>query len=109
MPTRDRSARGARTLSGKRRLHPLAILFPLSSYSRPPRLGQSLRLPRWVVVAILFVVILILDYFSVDVTVRDDGAVLYQNSNFTWETWGLVLLGFGGVIAYLVVRWWTFR
>jgi len=49
-------------LSGKRRLHPLAIIFPLNSYSKPPLLGRSIRIPRWVGLSLLFVVGLIVDF-----------------------------------------------
>ena len=70
MPTRDGSASAARALSRKRRLHPLAIIFPLTSYSRPPLLGRSIRIPRWVWLSILFVVGLIgaMDWLPADDT-----------------------------------------
>ena len=109
MPPRDASAHAARTVSAKRGLHPLAILFPFSSYSRPPRLGRVIRVPRWFRLWILFVAILIVDYFSVGVTVQGDGSVMYQNSNFTWETWSVVFIALATVAALLVARWWTFR
>src|SRR5918997_1429329 len=57
MPALDGSASVARTLSRKRRLHPLAILFPFNSYSRPPLLGRGIRIPRWVGLSILIFVI----------------------------------------------------
>ena len=109
MPTGDGSASVARALSGKRRLHPLAILVPLNSYSRPPLLGRSIRIPRWVGLAILFVVILIVDYYSVSVSVQDDGAVLVQHYGFTWETLAVLIIAIGTVAAFLLVRWWSFR
>jgi uncharacterized membrane protein YdbT with pleckstrin-like domain len=109
MPTRDESAGVARTLRGKRRLHPLAILFPFNSYSRPPLLGRSIRIPRWVGLSILFVVILIVDYFSDSVSVRDDGGVLIQRNEFTWVDLSVLIIGLGTVATYLLVRWWSFR
>ncbi len=109
MPTRDGSASVARSLSGKRRLHPLAILFPLNSYSRPPRLGRSMRIPRWVGLSILFVVILIVDYFSDGVSVRDDGGILVQRDEFTQLDLSVLIIGIGTVAAFLLVRWWSFR
>ena len=109
MPNRNGSARAARPLSGKRRLHPLAILFPLNSYSRPLRLGRSIRIPRWVGLSLLFVVILVVDYFSVSVTVQDDGAVLVHHDNFTWESWSVLIIAIGLVAALLIARWWSFR
>ena len=109
MPTRDGSASVARTLSGKRRLHPLAILFPLNSYSRPPLLGRSIRIPRWVGLSILFVVGLIVDYFSDSVSVLDDGGVLVQHDEFTWVHLSVLIVGIGIVAALLLVRWWSFR
>ena len=109
MPTRDGSASVARTLSGKRRLHPLAILFPLNSYSRPPLLGRSIRIPRWLVLSILFVVSLIVDFYSVDVSVQDDGGVLAQYDNFTWGHLSVLIIGIGAVATVLLVQWWSFR
>src|SRR5215207_5043170 len=109
MPTRDGSASVARTLSGKRRLHPLAIIFPLNSYSRPPLLGRSIRIPRWVGLSLLFVVGLIVDYFSADVTVQDDGSVLAQYDNFTWGHLSVLVIGIGAVATVLLVQWWSFR
>jgi putative membrane protein len=109
MPDRDGSARADRTLSGKHRLHPLAILFPFTSYSRPPRLGRGIRIPRWVFFSLLFVVIRIVDYYSVSVTVQDDGAILVHHDNVTWETWTVLFLAIGIVAAVLIVRWWSFR
>ncbi len=109
VPTRDGPASVARTLSGKRRLHPLAILFPLTSYSRPPRLGRSIRIPRWVGLAILFAVMFIVDFYSVNVTVQDDGDVLVQYSGFTWIHALVLIAGIGIVAAFLVVRWRSFR
>ena len=109
MPTRDGSASVARTLRSKRRLHPLAILFPFSSYSRPPLLGRSIRIPRWVGLSILFVVGLIVDFYSVDVTVLDDGGVLVQNDEFTWGHLSVLVIGVGIVASLLVARWWSFR
>lgn len=96
-------------MSGKRRLHPLAILFPLNSYSRPPRLGRSIRIPRWVGLSILFVVILIVDYYSDSVSVQDDGGVLVQRDEFTWVDLSVLLIGIGTVATFLLVRWWSFR
>jgi putative membrane protein len=109
MPTRDGSASVARTLSGKRRLHPLAILFPLNSYSRPPLLGRSIRIPRWLVLSILFMVSLIIDFYSVDVSVQDDGSVLAQYDNFTWGHLSVLVIGIGAVATVLLVQWWSFR
>lgn len=109
MPTRDGSAIGARTLSGKRRLHPLAILFPLTSYSRPPRLGRGIRIPRWFIFSILFVAILIVDFYSVNVTVQDNGDILFRYSGFTFVHLLGLIIGIGIVAALLVVRWWSFR
>jgi uncharacterized membrane protein YdbT with pleckstrin-like domain len=109
MPTRDGSASVARTLSGKRRLHPLAIIFPLNSYSRPPLLGRSIRIPRWVGLSLLFVVGLIVDFYSADVTVLDDGAVLVQNDELTWGHLSILIIVLGTLATYLLVRWWSFR
>src|SRR5215204_4720771 len=109
MPTRDGSASVARTLSGKRRLHPLAIIFPLNSYSRPPLLGRSIRIPRWVGLSLLFVVGLIVDFYSADVTVLDDGAVLVQNDELTWGHLSILIIVLGTLATYLLIRWWSFR
>src|SRR5919107_3452919 len=109
MPTRDGSASVARTLSRKRRLHPLAILFPVNSYSRPPLLGRSIRIPRWVGLSLLFVVGLIVDYYSADVTVLDEGAVLVQNDELTRGHASVLIIGLGILATFLVVRWWSFR
>ncbi len=109
MPARDGAASVARTLSGKRRLHPLAILFPLSSYSRPPRLGRNIRIPRWVVLSILFVAALFVDVFSTDVSVQDDGSILVEHAEFTWMHLSVLIVGFGALAAFLFVRWWSFR
>ena len=108
MPTRDGAGRGARALSGKRRLHPLAILFPLSSYSRPPRLSRGIRIPRWLVLSILWVVALFVDIFSVDVEVADDGSVLVERDVSRGDL-ALLIFGIGVVTAFLLVRWWSFR
>jgi putative membrane protein len=109
MSTRDRSASAARTLSRKRRLHPLAILFPFNSYSRPPLLGRSIRFPKWVGLSLLFVVGLIVDYYSADVTVLDDGAVLVQSDEISWGHLSVLIIGLGTLAAFLLVRWWSFR
>ena len=109
MPTRDGSASVARSLSRKRRLHPLAILFPFTSYTRPPLLGRSIRIPRWVGLAILLVVARIVDYYSVDVTVVDDGSVFVQNDEITWGHLSILIIGIGIATIFLVVRWWSFR
>jgi uncharacterized membrane protein YdbT with pleckstrin-like domain len=109
MRTRDGSADVARMLSGTRRLHPLAILFPFSSYSRPPLLGRSIRIPRWFILSILFVVGLIVDVFSASVSVRDDGAVLVAQDDFTWGHASVLIVVFGIVASFLVARWWSFR
>src|SRR5215207_101610 len=109
MPTRDGSASVARALSGKRRLHPLAIIFPFNSYSRPPRLGRSIRIPRWVWLSILFVVGLIVDYFSDSVSMRDDGGVLIQRDELSWVDMSVLTVGIGAVALVLLVRWWSFR
>ena len=109
MPTRDGSASVARTLSGKRRLHPLAIIFPLNSYSRPPLLGRSIRIPRWVGLSILFAVGSIVDYFSDSVSMLDGGGVLVEQDNFTWVHMSVLLVGIVIVAILLLVRWWTFR
>src|SRR5918995_3585151 len=109
MPTPDGSASVARTFSGKRRLHPLAIIFPFNSYSRPPILGRSVRIPRWVGLSLLFVVGLIVDYYSADVTVLDDGAVLVQSDELTWGHLSVLIIGLGTLAAFLLVRWWSFR
>jgi putative membrane protein len=109
MPTRDASAGVARTLSGKRRLHLLAILFPFTSYSRPPLLGRSIRIPRWIGLSLLFVVLLIVDYYSVAVSVQDDGSVLVWHDDFTWTHLSILIFGIGLVASFLVARWWSFR
>ena len=109
MPVRDGSVIAARTLSRKRRLHPLAILFPLSSFSRPPLLGRSFRIPRWVVLAILFVVTRIVDYFSDSVSVLDDGGVLVEQDDFTLVHFSVLIVGIVIVAILLLVRWWSFR
>src|SRR5215207_8069032 len=109
MPTPDGSTSVARTLSGKRRLHPLAILFPLNSYSRPPLLGRSIRIPRWLGLAMLFVVSRIIDIYSVDLSVQDDGSVLAQYDNFTWGHLSVLVIGIGAVATVLLVQWWSFR
>ena len=109
MPTHDGSARVARTLSGQRRLHPLAILFPFTGYSRPARLSRSIRFPRWLLLSILFVVLLIVDYYSVAVSVQDDGSVLVRYNDFTWVHLLALLIGLGIVAGFLLVRWWSFR
>jgi uncharacterized membrane protein YdbT with pleckstrin-like domain len=109
MPSRDGSASVARTLSGKRRLHPLAILFPFNSYSRPPRLGRSFRIPKWVVLSTLSVVVLIVDFFSDSVSVRDDGGVLVQRDEFTRTDLSVLIIGSAAVAIFLLVRWWSFR
>ena len=109
MPTRDGSASVARTLSGKRRLHPLAIIFPLNSYSRPPLLVRSIRIPRWVGLSILFAVGSIVDYFSDSVSMLDGGGVLVEQDNFTWVHMSVLLVGIVIVAILLLVRWWTFR
>ena len=100
-------------MSGKRRLHPLAILFPLTSYSRPPRLGRSIRIPGWVGLSILSVVILIIDYFSDSVSVRDDGGILVQRDLTNSVDLSVLSLGLGTVATFLAtilfVRWWSFR
>src|SRR5215211_1719343 len=105
----DGSVSVARTLSRKRRLHPLAILFPFNSYSRPPLLGRSIRIPRWVGLSLLFVVGLIVDYFSADVTVLEEGAVLVQNDELTWGHASVLIIGLGILVSFLLVRWWSFR
>src|SRR5687768_16610412 len=109
MPTRDGSASVARALSRKRRLHPLAILFPFNSYSRPPRLGRSIRFPRWVALAILFLVIRIVDLFSDSVSVLEDGGVLLQTNEFSLVHQSVLFIGIGAVVAFLLVQWWSFR
>jgi uncharacterized membrane protein YdbT with pleckstrin-like domain len=96
-------------LSRKRRLHPLAILFPFNSYSRPPLLGRSIRFPKWVGLSLLFVVGLIVDYYSADVTVLDDGAVLVQSDEISWGHLSVLIIGLGTLAAFLLVRWWSFR
>src|SRR5215211_960565 len=105
----DGSVSVARTLSRKRRLHPLAILFPFNSYSRPPLLGRSIRIPRWVGLSLLFVVGLIVDYFSADVTVLEEGAVLVQNDELTGGHASVLIIGLGILVTLLLVRWWSFR
>jgi putative membrane protein len=109
MPTRDESASVARTLSAKRRLHPLAIVFPFNSYSRPPRLGGNLRIPRWVSLSILLVVARIVDIFSDSVSVQDDGGILVQHNEFTRVHLSVLIIGIGILAALLLVRWWSFR
>jgi putative membrane protein len=109
MPLRDGSAGVARTLSVKRRLHPLAILFPFTSYSRPPRLSRSFRIPKWVWLSILFMMGLIVDYFSESVSMRDDGGVLIQRAELGWADLSVLSIGIGAVAAVLLVRWWSFR
>jgi uncharacterized membrane protein YdbT with pleckstrin-like domain len=109
MPPHDGSASIARTLSGTRRLHPLAILFPLNSYSRPPLLGRSIRIPRWLGLAILFVVSRIIDFYSVDLSVQDDGAVLAQYDDITRVHLLVLIIGIGAVASFLLVQWWSFR
>src|SRR5215213_4461230 len=109
MPTHDGSASVARTLSGKQRLHPLAIIFPLNSYSRPPLLGRSIRIPRWVGLSLLFVVGLIVDYYSADVSMLDDAGVLVQNDELTWGHLSILIIVLGTAATVLLVRWWSFR
>src|SRR5687768_4895694 len=109
MPTRDGSASVARALSRKRRLHPLAILFPFNSFSRPPRLGRSIRIPRWVWLSILFVVGLIVDFFSDSLSVRDDGGVLVQRDELSRVEMSVLTVGIGVVATVLLVRWWSFQ
>jgi uncharacterized membrane protein YdbT with pleckstrin-like domain len=109
MPARNELAGVARTLSRKRRLHPLAILFPFSSYSRPPLLGRSIRIPKWGVLSTLFVVILIVDVFSDSVSVRDDGGVLIQHNEFTQAEVSLLIVAIGIAAIPLLIRWWSFR
>jgi uncharacterized membrane protein YdbT with pleckstrin-like domain len=109
MPTPDGSANVARALSGKRRLHPLAILFPLNSYSRPPLLGRSIRIPRWVGLSILFVVGKIVDYFSDSVSLLDDGSVLAEHDDLTKGQTSVLIIGIVIAAAFLLVRWWSFR
>src|SRR5215218_11286060 len=109
MPALDGSASAARTLSGKRRLHPLAILFPLNSYSRPPRLGGSFRIPRWVVLSLLLVVTRIVDIFSDSLSVLDDGGILVEHNEFTRVHLSVLIIGIGIIASFLLVRWWTFR
>ena len=109
MPTHDGSASVARTLSGKQRLHPLAIIFPLNSYSRPPLLGRSIRIPRWVGLSLLFVVGLIVDYYSADVSMLDDAGVLVQNDELTWGHLSVLIIVLGTAATVLLVRWWSFR
>jgi putative membrane protein len=109
MLTRDESAGVARTLRGKRRLHPLAILFPLSSYSSPPLLGRSIRIPRWVGLSILFVVGTIVDFFSGSLSVLDDGGVRVEEDDFTWVHTSVLIVGIVIVAALLLIRWWSFR
>src|SRR5918993_4023102 len=109
MPARDGSPSVARTLSRKRRLHPLAILFPLNSYSRPPVLSQSIRIPRWVGLSILFVVSSIVNYFSDSVAVLDDGGVLVEQDDFTLVHLSVLIVGIVIVAILLLVRWWSFR
>ena len=109
MPTRDGSASVARTLSAKRRLHPLAIVFPLNSYSRPPRLGGNIRIPRWVGLSILLVVARIVDIFSDSVSMLDDGGILVQHNELTRGQLSVLIIGLGIIVALLLVRWWSFR
>ena len=109
MPDSDVAASGAGALSRKHRLHPLAIVFPFSSYSRPPLLGRAIRVPRWAVMSFLFVVVLIVDYFSTSVTVQDDGAILVRYPEFSWEALTALAAVVGSVTAWLFVRWWSFR
>jgi uncharacterized membrane protein YdbT with pleckstrin-like domain len=109
MPTRDGSTSIARRLSGKHRLHPLAILFPLNSYSRPPLLGQNIRIPRWVGLSILFVVGKIVDYFSDSVSLLDDGSVLAEHDDLTRGQTSVLIIGIVIAAAFLLVRWWSFR
>jgi putative membrane protein len=109
MPTPDGSTSITQTLSRTRRLHPLAILFPFNSYSRPPLLSRSIRIPRWVGLSLLFVVGLIVDYFSADVTVLDEGAVLVQNDELTRGHASVLIIGLGILATFLLVRWWSFR
>jgi uncharacterized membrane protein YdbT with pleckstrin-like domain len=55
------------------------------------------------------VVIRIVDYYSVSVSVQDDGAILVRHDNFTWETWAVLFIGIGIVAALLLIQWWSFR
>ena len=96
-------------MSGKRRLHPLAILFPFNSYSRPPLLGRSIQIPRWVRLSLLFVVIRIVDYFSDSMSVLDNGGVNIQRNEFTRTDVSVLIIGIGTIAIPLLVRWWTFR
>ena len=103
MPPRDGSAGVARPLSRKRRLHPLAILFPFTSYSRPPRLSRSIRIPRWVWFSILALVGLIVDYYSGAISVQDDASVLVQHADFTWVSRSCSRAR--NRLRFLLVRW----
>src|SRR5688572_17604580 len=109
MPTSDGSASVARTLSRQRRLQPLAILSPFTSYSRPRLLGRPVRMPEWIGLASLSVVILIVDVFSDSVSVRDDGGVILQRDEFTRVDVSVLIIGMGAVATFLLIRWWTFR
>jgi putative membrane protein len=54
-------------------------------------------------------VILIVDYFSDSVSVRDDGGILVQQDNLTSAQSSVLIAGIGIVAAVLLVRWWSFR
>jgi uncharacterized membrane protein YdbT with pleckstrin-like domain len=55
------------------------------------------------------VVILIVDFFSDSVSVREDGGVLIQQDDFTWAHLSVLIIGFSIVATFLLVRWWSFR
>ena len=52
---------------------------------------------------------LIIDFYSVDVSVQDDGSVLAQYDNFTWGHLSVLVIGIGAVATVLLVQWWSFR
>ena len=96
-------------LRRRRRLHPLAILIPFSSYSGPPRLGGGVRIPRWVGLSILLALLWLIDLNSDSVTRTSDGGVLVDSAEFTRAEVLLLMAAIGAGAAFLLARWWSFR
>ena len=109
MPARDRQTSAKEALRRKRRLHPLAIVMPFSSYSRPPRLASGKGVSGKSGLPILFAVLVVIDLFTNVVTVTSDGGILIHKADLSLQDMvgsGIVL---GLLIIALVVRWWRFR
>jgi uncharacterized membrane protein YdbT with pleckstrin-like domain len=67
------------------------------------------RIPRWVGLAFVVGVILIIDLFSKSVSTTMDGGIRIERDEFTWVDATVLALAFGVGVPILVVRWWTFR